>query len=252
MAKKDMLGVRFEKLLVVAQADSKADGTAVWLCVCDCGNTREIPGTGLRAGRNKSCGCSSPRFTPERLTTHGQSRSRTYRIWQGMRRRCSDSAAGKSRRLYFDKGIRVCERWEDFECFLSDMGHAPPGASIDRMNGSLGYGPGNCRWATPQEQANNTCTNSLVTHNAETMTVAMWATKIGVKPNTLLYRLRRGMPVDQALQKEVVNKASQRVANRARACLICGTEFVPRPAQLAAGRGLYCSQACNGKSKFVK
>lgn len=248
MSVKNMIGARFEKLLVVARAENKADGTAVWVCRCDCGEVREIPGTSLRAGRNKSCGCSSPRFTSDRIKTHGQSKTRTYRIWQGMRNRCSEAARGKSRSLYFEKGVRVCERWEDFECFLSDMGHAPPGASIDRINSSGNYEPGNCRWATSQDQANNVCTNSLVTHAGETMTVAMWARKIGVKPNTLLYRLRRGVPLDRALQTEIGHIGSIRAAERSRACLVCGSMFTPRPSQVAAGRGLYCSQACNGKA----
>lgn len=249
MAAKDLLGVRFEKLLVVGRGANRTDGTAVWKCLCDCGEVREIPGTALRAGRNKSCGCASPRFTKERTTTHGQSRTRTYRIWQGMRRRCSEAAQGKSRRLYFDKGIRVCERWEDFECFLKDMGHAPPWASIERINGKGDYEPGNCRWATAQEQANNVCTNTAVTHAGKTQTVAMWAKEIGVKPNTLLYRLRRGMPPERALQVDAGFIGAIRAAARERACAVCGAFFIPRPAQVAAGRGIYCSQACHGKAR---
>ena len=252
MAAKDLLGVRFEKLLVVGRGANRPDGTAVWKCLCDCGEAREIPGTALRAGRNKSCGCASPRFTKERTTTHGQSRTRTYRIWQGMRRRCSEAAQGKSRRLYFDKGIRVCERWEDFECFLKDMGHAPPWASIDRINGKGDYEPGNCRWATPQEQANNVITNALVTHAGRTQSVAMWAMEVGVKANTLLYRLRRGMSLDRALQKRPVSIRTIRAANRERACLVCGALFTPRPSQVAAGAGVYCSPACNGIARRKK
>lgn len=249
MAAKDLLGVRFDKLLVIGRAANRPDGTAVWKCLCDCGKTREISGTSLRAGRNKSCGCASPRFTKERTTTHGQSRTRTYRIWQGMRRRCSEAARGKSRRLYFDKGIRVCERWEDFECFLSDMGHAPPGASIDRKDGNGNYEPSNCRWATPQEQSNNICTNSTFTYAGKTQTLSMWAKEVGVKANTLLYRLRRGMPPERALLRDVGFVGSIRAAARERACAVCGAAFIPRPAQVAAGRGLYCSQVCHGKAR---
>lgn len=252
MAAKDLLGVRFEKLLVVERAANKPDGTAAWKCLCDCGEVREISGTSLRAGRNRSCGCASPRFTTERTTTHGQSRTRTYRIWQGMRRRCSEAAKGKDRRLYFDRGIRVCERWEDFECFLSDMGHAPTGSSIDRKDGKGDYDPGNCRWATPQEQANNVRTNSLVTHAGRTQSVAMWATEVGIKANTLLYRLRRGMSPARAIQQRPVFLSTARAASRKKACAVCGVIFIPRPAQLAAGAGIYCSQACNGMARRKK
>ena len=252
MTLKNMIGSRFEKLLVTSRVSNLPDGTAVWLCVCECGQRREIPGTSLRAGRHKSCGCSSPKFTPERLKTHGQSKTRTYRIWQGMRRRCAESAQGKERRLYFDRGIRVCDRWNDFECFLKDMGPAPDGASIDRKNGNGNYEPNNCRWATPQEQANNVCTNSLLTHEGKTMTVSMWAKSIGVKPNTLLYRVRRGIPLGRALQVEIGHVRNIRAKSRSKACLVCGEIFIPRPSQIAAGVGLYCSQACSGKSRRKK
>lgn len=247
MAAINMLGMRFEKLLVIDRTESKKDGTAVWICRCDCGETRHIPGTKLRAGRAKSCGCASPRFTTERTQTHGMSGSRTYRIWAGMRARCSESASGKSRRLYFDKGIRVCKRWEEFECFLTDMGVAPPGASIDRIDGRGHYERKNCRWATPKQQANNVSLNALVTFSGETMTVSMWADRVGVKPNTLLYRLRRGAPVERALQPRIGHLGNIRAKERVRACAVCGSDFIPRPAQIKSGGGLYCSRACFGK-----
>lgn len=249
MALKDLLGVRFEKLIVVARAPNMADGTAVWFCRCDCGEVRKIAGSGLRAGRNKSCGCASPRFTTERIATHGMSRTRTYRIWRGMLQRCSEAATGKTRRLYFEKGIRVCDRWKDFECFLEDMGKSPAGLSIERIDGGGNYEPSNCRWATPKEQANNVATNSLVTHSGTTKTVAMWAEEIGVKANTLLYRLRRGIPAERALQKKIGHISNLLAEQRRRACLICEKTFIPRTSQLAAGAGLYCSHACHGKAQ---
>lgn len=249
MTLKSMIGVRFERLLVVGRLPNKPDGTAVWECRCDCGSTRAVAGTALRAVRHKSCGCASPRFTTERTKKHGLSGSRTYRIWLGMRTRCSDSATGKSRRLYYDAGIRVCRRWESFECFLADMGVAPAGMSIDRLHGTRGYTKSNCRWATPKQQANNTSANSLVTHNGQTLTVSMWADKLGIKANTLVYRLRRGLQLDRALLSVIGNARTQRAQSRRRNCLVCGSPFIPRTTQLRNGGGKYCSQACNGMSR---
>lgn len=199
MAFKNLLGTRFGKLLVTERLKNKKDGTAIWKCVCDCGQIRTIAGTSLRAGRHKSCGCSSPLFSKERLTTHGLSRTRTYRIWAGMKQRCSDVAHGKSKRLYFDKGIRVCEKWQSFDGFFEDMGEAPQGCSIDRIDGNKGYELSNCKWSTPQEQGNNTSSNRLIEHQGKIQTVAQWAQDIGIKPNTLLYRIRRGWGVAAAL-----------------------------------------------------
>lgn len=56
---------------------------------------------------------------------------------------------------YGAKGIKVCDRWHDFRSFLYDMGERPPGRSIDRIDGTKGYEPGNCRWATRAQQNAN-------------------------------------------------------------------------------------------------
>ncbi len=61
----------------------------------------------------------------------------------------------QTQRYYRERGITVCARWSDFRNFLADMGEAPPGLSIDRIDNDGNYESGNCRWATAKEQRNN-------------------------------------------------------------------------------------------------
>ena len=78
---------------------------------------------------------------------HGCSGTRTYRIWKAMRTRCNNPNFHAYPR-YGGRGITVCRSWDSFTNFLSDMGEAPDGLSIEREDNSGNYEPGNCMRAT--------------------------------------------------------------------------------------------------------
>lgn len=86
---------------------------------------------------------------------HGMYGSPEYRAWASMRTRCRPKCA--SRRLYYDKGIKVCQRWSDsFVAFYEDVGARPsPRHTLDRIDSNGNYEPGNVRWATWTVQARN-------------------------------------------------------------------------------------------------
>lgn len=82
-------------------------------------------------------------------------RSRTFQSYFNMIVR-TQYISSRSWDNYGGRGITVCQKWLDsFDTFLSDMGHRPPGKTLDRINPNHGYTPSNCRWATASEQSSN-------------------------------------------------------------------------------------------------
>lgn len=95
---------------------------------------------------------------------------------------------------YGGRGITVCERWQTFENFLADMGEAPEGTSLERIDTNGNYDPANCRWATAKEQANNRRNNRKVTINGVTRNASEWAQLAGLPTSTLFNRINGGWP----------------------------------------------------------
>lgn len=91
---------------------------------------------------------------PSKRRTHGLSTSRTYKIWRGMMSRCYNSKSS-TYELYGGRGVQVCQRWHDVNNFFLDMGQAPPGHSIERIDPNGDYGPLNCKWIPRSEQPKN-------------------------------------------------------------------------------------------------
>jgi hypothetical protein len=121
-----------------------------------------------------------------------------YHAWQNMRQRCGNPRNRRFRN-WGGRGIKVCERWADFENFLADMGIRPHGTTLDRRDTNGHYEPGNCRWATPTEQGRNSRRNHLIEHNGERLCLAEWATKLGIAAATIRKRLKLGWPTERAL-----------------------------------------------------
>jgi hypothetical protein len=81
-----------------------------------------------------------------------------YPTWAGIKARCNNPR-DPSFEGYGGRGIKVCAAWaDDIHAFLRDMGPRPPGTSIDRIDNDGDYAPGNCRWATPAQQRDNSRT----------------------------------------------------------------------------------------------
>lgn len=152
-------GQRFGRLLILRQVGwhLKPSGkrSSVWECQCDCGKVINVRKPYLTSGDTKSCGCLRSEVTGRLKLTHGMSKtSPTYDIWVLMRQRCNNPAAS-GYEYYGGQGVTVCERWDSFENFLTDMGERPDGLTLDREDPTGNYEPRNCRWATWHTQNNN-------------------------------------------------------------------------------------------------
>jgi hypothetical protein len=89
-----------------------------------------------------------------RAAVRGAQETPGYRSWTNMRDRCQNPN-NASYYNYGERGITVCERWDDLANFLADMGEQPPGMSLDRIDPDGKYEPKNCRWATEWQQLIN-------------------------------------------------------------------------------------------------
>lgn len=169
----------------------------MWLCECSCGTHVHVRGSTLVADRTKAChSCAAT----QRSTTHGQSRTPLYFRWRAMHERTGNPNHSHYKN-YGGRGIAICERWmSSFEAFEEDMGPTfQPDFELDRIDVNGHYSPENCRWVSKRQQQRNKRSNHVVTWNGRSMVVTDWAEVLGLVPNTLIYRLRRGWPVERAL-----------------------------------------------------
>lgn len=203
----ECVGVKFGRLTVTGYRPGRAKPrlAARFECECECGKTKLVVCGRVVSGNTKSCGCLSRELTSERSKrriTHGRTNSPEYQTWRSMLARCyyeSHPAFGN----YGGRGVVVCGRWlgdSGFANFFADMGERPPGTSLDRYPNRAGnYEPGNCRWATDEQQGYNRRTNHFITWDGKTACVKEWAVRVGLPTHVLHQRLRAGWSVERAL-----------------------------------------------------
>lgn len=199
--REDLVGRRFDRLVVIGFAGRTRRYVAHWKCYCDCGERPTVAGHHLKAGTTKSCGCLVVETMQRTRTKHGLTGTTEYRLWCGMLRRCYNPNE-KSYPIYGGRGITVCDRWRGeggFENFLADMGKRPPGKyELERKKNHLGYSPKNCCWATKEAQSNNRRTNILVVLDGKRMTLKQACDACGLKYHTTYCRMRSGLTFAQA------------------------------------------------------
>lgn len=188
----EMIGFKVGKLEVIELSHQDKNGSFKWLCKCECGNTKVISQGSLRQGQSLSCGCIQKAFTINRQLKHGMSHRPIYQTWLDMKKRCTNPKSNEYHN-YGGRGIKISEKWiNSFQNFFDDVGDIPfPNAQIDRIDNDGNYELGNIRWSTVEENQRNKRNNHLVTYKGETMCVADWAVRLGIKSSILFARLSK-------------------------------------------------------------
>ncbi len=181
----------------------------------------------------------------------GVIRTKAYIVWDAIIQRCCNPK-NPNYKHYGGRGISVCERWRSFDEFYKDMGDPPNEMEIDRKDNNGNSEPDNCRWVTRKENMRNTRRNHNIKYNRLTKCLEEWGEETGIKPNTILTRIRRGWTIGEALGfKDHHNKTTlteKEKKKRKKKCGICRNVFTPRPNQVRDGFGKYCSLKCSAEN----
>lgn len=196
---KDISGQKFGRLTALYRLRNTKRKT-YWLCVCDCGNFKEVRYDMLQNGHTRSCNCLYKKSN----AIHGMYNTRLYNTWKNIKSRCYYNK-NISYKNYGMRGIKVCNEWKDnFQAFyeLSMNNGYKENLEIDRIDVNGSYEPDNCRWITHKEQQRNRRDTIKYTINGETHWLKEWCNIYGIKYNTVRSRLKRKLSILQALELE--------------------------------------------------
>lgn len=182
-------------------------GTLHYRCRCKCGKETFAKPCEVVRGTKKSCGCLRTELTIARVKTHGLSRTDEYYAAHNAWDRCTRKTS-KYYKNYGGRGITFdFVNTEDMARWLiKNMPKPKRGLFLDRRNNSLGYAPGNLKWSTPQESANNQSGNRIVKIGSESKTLAQWARASGVCAMTIHCRIKRNFPETLWLHRGKITK----------------------------------------------
>lgn len=201
---KEIAGQRFGRLVALERIRKEKNGKlkTFWVCQCDCGKKVELRIDLLNENGAKSCGCIKDEKLRERVYKHGMANTPTYTVWEGIIGRCNNPK-NYQYSYYGGRGIKVCERWLDFQNFFTDMSEKPEGLTIDRIDVNGDYCPENCRWVDMKTQSNNRRNNHLIECDGVIKTLQQWSDETGIHIATIDRRLELGWSIHDALHTPV-------------------------------------------------
>ena len=167
-----------------------------------CGKHFEALISNIVRGKQHSCGCMKGKFSVESKGTHGESKTRLYRIWNHIKERCEKPSC-KEYKWYGARGIK-CEfkSYKEFRDYAIGHGYAD-NLTCERIDVNGNYAPGNITFIPLELQARNTRTNVKIEYNGLTLCAAEWAEILGVRQDTLTKRKRSGWSDKETLETPV-------------------------------------------------
>lgn len=208
----DLVGKRFNNLVVMERVANSPNGQTVWKCKCDCGNITIVRRGNLTSGAVKSCGCLI--HNPSANRTHNMSKSRLYQEWAGIKSRCVYKSA-ENKPYYGGRGIKMCDEWANsFECFRDwamENGYKDD-LTIERIDNNGDYCPENCKWIPKAEQSSNRRNCVIVTYNGKTQNLNDWCKELGLDYKRVNNRMKKlGWTFEKAISEPVnVNKRNMK------------------------------------------
>lgn len=196
------IGQRFGRLTVLAIGKPPNSYRFKAICCCECGSPpKAIRIDGLTSGAVRSCGC----LQVESNISHGLSGHRHFDRWRNMMDRCYNPKC-PAYPNYGGRGIAVWQGWHDVATFVSQLPDDYfDGAELDRIDNDGDYRPGNVRWATRTQNANNRRSMRLLTFRGETLSMRDWSRRLGIEERLIHSRIcKLGWSVDRALTEPPV------------------------------------------------
>lgn len=223
----EQIGKKYNRLTIIDFKHKQPGKTKriYAVCLCDCGNVKEIQPRCVIDGTIKSCGCYAEEIRQKQRDSEKRTSSPLYRTWNSMKQRCSNPN-NPGYINYGERGITVCDEWLGYEGFNRfeewsiRNGYRPNnGLSLDRINVNDGYTPSNCRWVSvwvqsvnkrvPAHEQSVKFRGKQYTINGITKNKKQWCEEYGVWQATVDYRMKKmGMSLEEALKAEKINEGN--------------------------------------------
>lgn len=204
----DNLGEKYGRLTVVEFVDRKHSSDR-YKFLCECGNEKICYLANVKRGTTKSCGCLLKERAIKRMTKHGESKTRLYKIYTGMQSRCYREYT-KSYKSYGAKGITICDEWNEsflkFKEWALNNGYQED-LSIERVDPSGNYEPSNCKWIARKLQNDNKKNTIFIEHDGRKHSMRKMCRDKGIKYTTVYEYAKRNKVLYQfAFDKFLLEK----------------------------------------------